>query len=192
MTQTGSRLSTGRITRRRPQLVLVLVCLVGAALWGEARDPGLVAVDPWIQVNMPVAAGDTAVLGFFIENRGYRPITIVRGISDSLPEATFEGLWIGEIAGHMSGSTEHVANTWYTGYRGEFPVQGEGYTLHPGAFASLTFVYTVTEVGTYTLEAPLGATISSGWLGLQRRWIIREFERLVLEASLEGHTPVPR
>ena len=154
-----------------------IVVVISLMVWWLFRgDTGLHGINPFIEANLVVEEGEIAILGFHIENRGNQPVEILEGISQSIPEVVYQGIWVGEIAGSMSGSFEDVVRQWYAGHTGPPPpIAGEGYTIRPGEYVAVTFVYQVNDVGIHHIRAPIGIMIKHRGL-VTRRWLIEGFE----------------
>lgn len=146
---------------------------------GSPQTP-LIAIDPWVDISVPVVVNDMVIIGFHVKNRGTEPIELLEGrFKASTSSIALKEVWVSETIGCLSGSLDEISEQWNEGSK---PTNMHGYLLDSAQTVGVAYVFSVPEEGNHSITM-LGIAYRSDLSSRVHEWSLNDFNKLVMDVK---------
>lgn len=171
------------MTRKAPWLIAIALLLSVILRGNSDTQSPLIAIDPWVNMRVPVVANDVVIVGFLVKNIGDKPIELLEGRYRSISNnVTLQEVWVSETIGCLSGPFDEISSKWNEGLS---PTGIHGYLLDPAQSIGVAYIFSVRDVGNHSITM-LGITYKNQLSSRIHKWAVNDFNRLVMDVKLQA------
>lgn len=175
------------MTRKLCWLVIAVVLLSVFLRGNNSPQPPLIAIDPWVDIEVPVVATDVVVVGFLVKNRSAEQIELLEGSFEATSnDITLKAVWVSDTIGCLSGPFDSLSERWNGGVA---PSHMHGYLLNSSQTIGIAYVFSVQQEGNHSITN-LGVTYRSELSSRTRKWFVNDFVKLSLNTKVLHSTSI--